>query len=445
MPRTARDLARTMGLRDATALVVGGIVGTSIFLVPGAAAAAAGGPIVAIAAWVTAGLMAGIAALSFAELSAALPKSGGSYVFIGRAYRSELLAFSFAWMMSIAYGAGAIAVVAILAATYGGPILAQAGFLVGSTPNILAAILIAVMALLNALGVKRSGLVLTGLTILKVSLLTIVLALPVVLLHPAAVEVTWAVPSDLSVVGFGAALMLCFFAYNGAFFITHVAEEVRDPERNIPRAIMIGFATVLLFYLALNTAYLTYLPFEVLATTDRVAAVIVERAIGPTAGLALSAAIFVSALGVLNAQLLNYPRILFALARDGLMVPALARVNPRTAAPANAILTLGGWAIVLTFAGGYREILATVAFVVHAFVTLAVAGLILLRIREPDLARPYRIVGYPLTPAIFIGASVIYLISLAASQPLRSAMGVALVVAGLPIYAFFRRRRVKSD
>jgi len=438
-----RQLVRGLGRLEATTLVVGGIVGTTIFLVTSDVAATVGSPALVLVTWLVAGLLAGAAALCFAELSAAMPATGGTYVFLKRAYRSDLVAFAFAWMMCFAYGTGAIAVVAIMAATFLMPVLQAAGILRDDHVAATAVVLIIVLTTLNARGVRQGGLAQNVLTFLKVALIVVLVALP--LLSGDAVPgriLSGGTPGSGAGAwqNVGTAMILTLFSYSGAYFVTHVAEEVREPEKNIPRAIITGFLIVLGLYLTVNVTYLAVLPFDEVVASERVASDMMARVLGPAGSVATAFVIFCSAIGVLNAQLLNYPRIPYALARDGLFFRRIATVGSGSSAPAGAIVLVGVLASLFALTGSYSLILGFVAFVSHFFISLAVLAVIVLRIREPDLVRPYRVPGYPVTPVAFLLVSVVYLGNLVVTAPGNALVGIAIVLAGLPFYAWWRRQ-----
>lgn len=432
MPET---LSRNLGLGQATAVVVGGIIGVSIFFVPSAVADSTGHPLLTLAIWVLAGLLSAGAALSFAELSGAIPQTGGTYVQLRRAYGSELLGFCFVWMICFGYGPAAMAVVATMASSYLVPLFVLEGDAPPAVVRGTAVALIAVIAAINIISVRHSARMQAALTILKVAIFLAVVAIPYLVLTPHGgfgADRPFAQPED-----FGKlvdSFIVCLFAYNGAIFVVQLAGEVRDPERNLPRAIALGIGAVLVLYTLINFTYLLFIPFESLRTSERIAGDLMGLALGPWGLIAVSWAIVASALGVLNAQLLGYPRIAFAAAREGVFITALAAVHPRLGTPWVAIAVVAICAALYALSGSYRDILAVVAFVNHAFITLAVAAVIVLRMREPDLARPYRVWGYPYTPGLFIAVSILYLVTLLVTKFSLVMIGIAVVAAGVPVY-----------
>lgn len=436
-------LLRGLGGLEATTLVVGGIIGTTIFLVTSDVARLVDSPLLVLVTWLVAGLLAGTAALCFAELSAAIPQTGGTYVFLKRAYRNELVSFSYAWMSCFAYCTGAIAVVAIMAGTFLLPVLQAMGFAGGDYAREIAVALIAVLTALNCSGVRQGGIAQNVLTMLKVALLVAVIVIPLLLSDWQLAEVF--VIDDATrnysaaVQNVGVALVLCLFSYSGAYFVTHVAEEVREPEKNIPRAILVGFSIVMLLYLAINMAYLVVLPFDEVQGSSHIASDVMARVLGPNGAVITAFAIFCSAIGVLNAQLLNYPRIVFAVARDGLFFRRFADVGAHSRAPVKAILLFGLLAAIYAASGSYVQILNVVAFVAHFFISLAVLAVIVLRIREPQLPRPYKVWGYPFTPVAFLVVSVIYLGNLLLTRTGSVLIGIAIVLAGIPFYWYWKK------
>ena len=440
-------LVKGLGGVEATTLIVGGIIGTTVFLITSDVAEIVGSPVLVLVAWLLAGLLQGMASLCFAELAASMPQSGGTYVFIKRAFRSDMLAFSYGWMMCFAYAAGAIAVVAILAATYLMQVLQAFGIVDGDYIKTGAVSIIVILTFLNSRGIRQGGIAQNVITAMKILLVVGLISAALLLGSPDPARLT-----DLPVVAPGhspvrdisAALMLVLFSYSGTFFVTHVAEEIRQPERNIPRAIVIGFSIVLVLYMLLNTVYVTAMSFDDVRASERIASDLMEMLVGPGGATLTAFIIFVSSVGVLNAQLLNYPRIPFALSRDGVFFGWASRINPRSNVPSGAIILIGTVASLYALTGSYGLILSYVAFVVHFFICLAVIAVVLMRIREPDLPRPFKVWGYPFTPVIFLAVSAVYLFNLLSTQTANVLVGVVIVLAGIP-YFLYRRREQSAD
>lgn len=438
-------LNRGLGPVEAMALVVGGTIGASIFLVPSAIAAEVGSPGLELATWVITGILAMCGALSFAELAGAIPETGGTYQFLKRAYPGTPIAFLFGWMMFFAYAAGATAVTASLAAQYAGgfiPGLADAG---PWATRLVAVAVILTFAVVNALGVREGGKTQNVLTVLKVGGILVVVGACFLLGQGSVANFLplWPAGREPAAVAgsVGTAMILTIFSYSGWYFITHVAGEVRDPAKNLPRAIFGGMVVLIALYVAANAAYLYVLPFDVLKASDRVAADAVRQVFGPPGAVVMAVVVFLSGVGGANAQLLNYPRIAFSLARDGLFFEPLARVHPVWRTPATAILVFGLIASAFALAGTYQEILTYVGFVGQLFMMLTVAGLIVLRRREPDLPRPFKVPFYPVVPLVYISILLWYLGNLLVNRFHKSLVGIAIVAAGLPFYWYWSRRK----
>jgi APA family basic amino acid/polyamine antiporter len=435
-------LIRGLGPLEATTLVVGGTIGSGIFLAPSIVAREVGAPGLSLAVWVVAGILASCGALCYAELSAAIPETGGTYAFVKRIYRSPLLAFLFGWMFFFVDGAGGLAAVATAFGSYAGFFLGRLVPYDGASVKLVAVLAIAGLTLLNCAGLRAGGITQNVVTALKVGTLLAIIAVPFLTGAGSLGRLAPLLPSGggsgiwLAV---GAAMIPTLFAYNGWTFSTYVAGEIRDPARNLPRSIILGLGTVLVVYLAANVAYIAVLPFDELRGSTLVASDAMQRAVGPWGAGFVAAAVVVSTFGALNAGILAYPRIGFALARDGLFFKGLERVSERSRVPARTILLQGAIASLFAVSGSYERILSYFAFADYLFFSLAIAGIFLLRRREPELARPYRVWGYPVTPLLFIAISLVYLVTLVGERPIESLVGIGLTLSGVPFYLRWRR------
>ena len=442
-------LDRGLGQLEATTLLVGGTIGASIFLVPADVAREVGSPGLLVATWVLSGLLAVCGALCFAELAAAIPETGGTYAFLKRAFPGTPASFLFGWMMCFTYATGAIAVVAAMAAVYAGEVFGR--FLPSGSwgERVVAAGLIGILTTVNYLGVRMGGRTQDVLTVLKVGMLLGLILVGLAFGEGGFDQFTPFLPADRdtgqAIGSLGSAMLLTLFAFSGAYFVTHVAGEVRDPAVTIPRAILMAMGVVLVLYVTVNLTYVRVLSFDALQASERVAADAAQAILGPVGASVTALAVICSAMGTLNAQLLSYPRIFFAQSRDGLFFPAMARIHPVHRTPGPAILLVGGLAGAYALAGTYQEILNAVGFVIQLLLSLAVLAVIVLRIREPDLPRPYRVWGYPVTPALFLGISAWYLVNLLFTRTFSSLTGFAVVLAGLPFYYHWRRNRTEAS
>lgn len=438
------QLNRELGATEVTSLVVSGIIGTSIFIVPSAVAREVGAPGLALLVWLVSGLLACCGALCFAELSASIPETGGTYIFLKRAYRSFPAAFLFGWTMVFGISTGSIAVVGAMVAIYAEQFLGRVIPYDVWEKRAVAVTVILAMVLINYLGVRISGRIQIMLTVMKIGAIAGLILLCFFFGNGDWGHLAPLMPTERS--GFqmlssiGMAMMLSLFSFNGWYFSSHVAGETRHPSRTIPLSLMSAMSIVIVLYLSINLVYIYIFPFDQLRTTDRIGAATMQAVLGSTGASVISAVVIVSAVGTLNAQLLNYPRIIFALAGDGLFPMAFNKIHPTCKTPANAILLVGLCAVLLSLTGTYEQILAYFGFVTQFFIALGVASLIILRIREPHLHRPYLVWGYPLTPVLYLGIVSWYLINLLATRFWTSMIGISIMLAGLPYY-YYRLRK----
>ena len=441
-------LKRGLGPVEAISLVVGGTIGASIFIVPSAVAREVGSPGLALFAWLLTGCVALCGALSFAELAGAIPETGGTYQFLKRAYPGTPIAFFFGWMMFFAYAASATAVTTSLAVANAGHFIAKYTEFTPLMSRLLTVAAILTFTAVNCVGVRQSGKTQNVLTVLKVSGIIGVIAVCFVLGNGSLAHFKPLLPADRSVVessaSLGTAMILTIFSYSGWYFITHVAGEVREPEKNLPRAIFFGMGILIALYLAINAAYVYVLPFDELKRSTLPAADAMRAVLGPVGADIISAVAFLSAIGAMNAQLLNYPRIAFSLASDGVFFSALARVHPEWRTPANAIAVFALIACVFAMTGTYQDNLAYVGFVGQVFMALTVFGVIVLRKREPTLHRPFKVPGYPFVPLLYVAILTWYLGNLLVTRTRYSLVGIAIVAAGWPFYAYWTRRLKRS-
>jgi APA family basic amino acid/polyamine antiporter len=423
-------------------LVAGSIIGSGIFLVPGLVAAEVGAPGLALGVWIVCGLLALCGALCFAELASAIPQTGGTYAFLERAYRSSALPFMYAWSMLFVVYTGAMAAVATAFSIYAGYFLGAWIPYTVETQRLVAVSCILFLGVMNAIGVQVGGMIQTVLTLVKVlTILGIVLASVTLGAGSAAhfAPLTPAGSQGLDTLSaFGTAMILGLFAYGGWWMSSFVAGEVREPHRAVPRSIFFGMAVVLIVYLLLNVAYMYVLPFEDLEQSTTVASDAMVRVAGPLGGGIVAAAVMISAFGTVNAQMLAYPRIYFALGRDIGILRSLSYVHRRFRTPVVAIMLQAIWAALLALSGTYQQIVTYAAFPNYLFLSIAVAGLLILRRTEPSLPRPYRVWGYPVTPLVFLVVFGWYLVNSLIHRFDETLVGILLALSGLPAYLAWR-------
>jgi basic amino acid/polyamine antiporter, APA family len=436
-----RQLIRGLGRVEATSVVIGGIIGASIMLAPSLVARQAGAPGLSLAMWLLGGVIALTGALCIAELAAAIPETGGTYVFLKRAYPETPIPFLFGWTMFFAYTSSAIAAVATASALYGGYFLQRVMPYGTWERRLVAVLVIAIITSVNYIGVRQAGKTQAVFTALKLLMIAGVILVCLGLATHAG-GLTPMFPAEGDARGsLAQAMVLTLFGYSGWHFSTNVAGEIRDPQRNLPFSILVGIAVVIVVYALVNISFLLVLPFDVLRQSELPATDAVSRAVGSVGAGIVSIAIVASTLGTINAQLLNYPRIVFALARDGMFFSALSRVHQGRSTPAAAILAQGAVASAFALSGTFTQILTYTAFVNHVFMSLIVAAVFVLRAREPGLLRPYRTWGYPLTPVIFLAVSAWYLYGLLRDRLTGSMIGIGIMLLGIPFYLYWRSRR----
>ncbi len=428
-------LARAIGTLGSTAIVVGTIIGSGIFLVPHNVARQVGSVEALFAVWILGGALAFAGALSLAELGAAIPEAGGVYVFLRQAYGS-LFAFLYGWAELLIITPGGIAALAVAFGIYSASLLALSPL----GQKLVAAGVIAVLTGVNVVGVRESAIVQTFFTIAKLAGLAVIVGFA--LFSPHAVPIAAAGPLPVphtSVSSFGIALVAVLWAYNGWHQFSLTAGEVQNPARVIPRSYVLGMLVIIGAYLVANLAYLRVLPLPAMAEHQRVAASAMEALAGPRGASFVSVLILCSVFGALNGNILAGPRVLFAMARDGLFFSTAARIHRRFKTPAVAVLVQGVWALGLALSGTYEQLFTYVVFAAMGFLGAAAIAVVVLRRKFPDLPRPYRVWGYPILPIAFAIASLLIVASTLASSPRESLIGVGIVLTGVPAYAAWRR------
>jgi APA family basic amino acid/polyamine antiporter len=434
----ADTLARTLGTRDLTLLVVGNVIGSGIFLVPSSVLAQSGESVaIATAVWLVGGILSLLGALSYGELGAMESEGngGGLYAFIRDGF-GPFPAFLYGWTLFFVIGAGTIATLAVAAANY----MTQFMPMSPMQKNVVAVALIVLMMVINVRGTRESATVqnvATGIKVLAILGTSAVLfalgkgsTLPAV-----AHSVT---PPSFS--GVGLSIISVLWAYEGWQYVTFVSAEARDPQKSLPRAITIGTLMLIAIYLIANFAYLAALGPARVAASQRVAGEAVAQVMGPAAGWLIASVIIVSMYSAAHATVITVPRVYFAMARDGLFFRRLTEVHPRYNTPALAIITSCAWAIVLALTGTFEQLLTYVVFIGWIFYALGAAAVIALRIKRPDAVRPFKVPGYPVTPIVFVAAAAVIVLNTIWSQPRQAAIGISVVLAGAPAYLIWRRR-----
>ena len=434
------SLKRQIGLRTATALIVGEVIAVGIFLTPAGMAKSLGSPLWLLVVWLIMGGMALCGALCYGELAARLPEAGGGYVYLREAY-GRPIAFLYGWMALLVMDPGLTAALAVGLASY-------VGYIFKLSPASLKAVAIGsilFVALVNIRGVQIGGWLISWLTILKLSLLGLLIIwgfglrlghwsnfTPLVAQRPGSEPLSGALAGGL--VG-------AFFSFGGWWDLSKLAGEVRDPERTLPQALIYGVTVLTVVYILTSAAFIYLVPLEQVTSGETFAAQAGEVLFGRLGGRVLAGIVIVAVLGSLAAVVMSAPRVYFAMARDGLFIPAAAAIHPRYGTPARAILIQATLASVLVLVGTFNTIISYFVFVVVIFIALTVVALFVLRRSAPD-GVAYRTPGYPVTPIIFLFLIALLLFLLGGHNPLQAALGVGVVVLGLPVYyLLFRSHR----
>jgi APA family basic amino acid/polyamine antiporter len=422
-------------------MVVGGIIGSGIFFTPAEVARALPTSVWILAVWAIGGVVALAGALAYAELGAMMPDAGGAYVYIREAF-GPLAAFLCGWMTLLLVSTGALAAVAMGFSGYVERYvdLTPVGGRIG-----MAALTILVLGVTNYLGVKPGAAVQNALTVAKIVALGALIVAGLVLWNsvgdPSPV-VDAPAPRGSLFAGFAAAFVAVLFTIGGWQQLNMVAGEIRRPEWTIPRALTLGIVLVIAIYLGANAVYVHVLGRDGLAASAAVAAETAVRLVGPIGGTLITVGAMLSILGFVNVVLLGNSRIPFAMARDGAFLAAAGRIHPRFGTPHVAIGIMVVWSLVLLFGtrGGIGSLLSGVVFADWIFFGLGGASVFVLRKRRPDVARPYRALGYPVLPALFVVAAAVGIVSAYVAAPRTSLFGTGLLAAGAGVHLVTRKR-----
>lgn len=458
-PTTATPaLVKGLGLLDATTLVIGSMIGSGVFIVAADIASQVQAPGLLMATWVVTALLTLIAALSYGELAAAMPQAGGQYVYLREAF-GPLTGFLYGWTLFFVIQTGTIAAVAVAFAKFAGiffpwisagNVLLQVGGWAFQTQQLVAIAVLVLLTLVNTRGVRTGAAVQNVFTIAKVAaLLGLVLAGLLIGRNPEAIArnfgaAFWGSASTLDAIRLvGVAMVGALFSSDAWNNVTFTAGEIRQPQRNLPLSLALGVGLVSVLYLACNYVYLLVLPLEQIinAPDQRVATAAARSILGPSAVSVMAAAIMVSTFGCLNGMILAGARVYYAMALDGLFFKRVARLDPVHGVPVAALLLQCVWACLLTLTGRYGDLLDYVIFAVLLFYILTIAGLFVLRRTRPDLPRPYRAIGYPILPALYIVLALVIEVLLLLYKPSYTWPGLIIVLLGLPVYWLWRGRR----
>jgi APA family basic amino acid/polyamine antiporter len=443
----AGELPRVLGPFDAVAIVVGGIIGSGIFLKPGIVARELDSFGLIISVWVVVGLITLCGALALAELAAMLPHAGGPYVYLREAF-GRLPAFLWAWTEMSIIRTGSIGALAAATAIYLNEIVPMSR----AWQEVMALSIVLFLSAVNVVGTRWGAAVQNLTTVAKLGFLGFIIVLPLAVsggsshTDAAIWPTTWAPGIWKS---FGLAMIAVMWPYDGWINIAPVAEEIREPQRNVPLGLALGMAIVIAVYVLANVSYHAVLPVQAIAKSEAVAHDVCSALLGEGVGKFVALGVACSTFGAANSNLLAGPRIFFAMARDGLLPGAMRRVHGRWQSPANAIWAQAAWTVILLVAAyawqpnplrAFDALTDLVIFGGSLFYGLTVAAVIVLRRRHPEWNRPYRTLGYPLTPCIYLAGISAALVSMAMEKRNETLAGTTLIAAGV-VFFFWAKRR----
>lgn len=452
-PSSAPVLERRLGPLDAAAIIVSNVIGGGILFTPPQIAASVPSALLFLSTWLAGGFLAFAGAMAYAELAALRPRAGGEYVYLREAY-GPVAAFLTGWTSFIAGFSGAIATSAVVLAFYLGRFIPAAGndtaflslpivpgvIVLSVSPQSLVAIAaIFGMAWIHYRGVGPGRVVGNVLAILKVSALVLFVALG--FSFGAGDVANLGESSPVAPAGWLLALIPVMFTYSGWNAAAYVAEEIRDPGRNVPRALALGTGAVVILYLFLNALYLYVVPVgELAGVTGSMLDLVADRLLGPTAGDIMAVVSIISLLASISAMTLVGPRVYFAMARDGAFFQRAAVVHQRYRTPAAAILAQSVWSSILVLTAQANTLVNYTGFAIVLFSGVAVVALFVIRAKDPEATRPFRAWGYPLAPGIYAVVSAAILLNGLYRAPGPTGAGVLIIAAGIPLYLLFRRR-----
>jgi basic amino acid/polyamine antiporter, APA family len=458
-PSTAKSetpsLVRGLSLLDSVLLLCGGIIGSSIFLTAKDIAGPLPHPMLFLLVWI---LGAGISLLgctAFAELGSMFPDSGGQYVYLREAY-GDLPAFLYGWMLFSVANGGTIAALSVASAAYLGGIVpaiseehvifAAAGIVL-TRAHVVALVAIFIVTWINVVGLRWGTILQNLATWAKFAAMAAFVVLGFAIgkgdwHHFSAApgqSLSLGLSSGQLISAFGVALIAVFWAYDGWVYITWVSGEVKDPRRNVPRAMVLGVVAVGVIYMAMNMTYVYALPMGEIAKHEIIAHAAAVALFSPAAAVWLSALIAVSCFGAMASCTMSGARVYFAMARDGAFFQKMAEVHPKRRTPAFSLIGQGIWGAVLTLSGRYDQLYTYVMFGMVLSYTLTVIGLFILRWKRPDLPRPYRCTGYPWLPAIYVLIGSAWTLNTIVTRPTQAFWGAAIVLIGVPGYLYWKR------
>ncbi|HEY2392970.1 MAG TPA: amino acid permease [Candidatus Angelobacter sp.] len=446
-------LVRGLSLTDSILLLAGGIIGSGIFLTAKDVALNTRAPWLFLFVWIIGMGMALLACFAFAELGAMFPSAGGQYVYMREAY-GDAAGFLYGWMYFTVSATGTVAALAVGFATYLGQtfpalraeqVVLSLRFVDVTRGHLIALAAIALQTLINIFGVKKGAVLQNIATWAKFAAVAVFVLGGLLLGRGSWSHFQHALPaapgSASLVTGIGIALIAVFWAYDGWVYVTFVAGEVKDPQRNLPRALIWGLVLVGVVYIAINAVYVYALPMKEIAAQEAVAQTAAVSMFSSRVAPWLSLMVALSCFGAMAPCLMSGARVYYAMAEDGVFFRALARVHPRWHTPVMSLVLQSIWSAVLALSGKYDELFTYVMFMMVLSYVLTVAGLFVLRRKQPDTPRPYLCTGYPWVPAIYVALGSLWAINAVIAVPKATLKGAVIVAVGVPFYSYWKKRR----
>jgi APA family basic amino acid/polyamine antiporter len=457
------ELSRRLGLTSAIMIVIGSVVGSGIFLTPSNIAAAVQIPGVMLFVWVLTGLLTLAGALTNAEIASQITDAGGQYVFF-RVLYNDLTAFLYGWTTFIVYQTGSIAAIAVAFAKYFGffitlphcspaleawqlPLIGNIHPFADIGIKLIAISAIMLLAIINYFGVQFGGFVQNVFTFMKIAAIGGIVFLGFTFGKGSVDHFfpLWGSPSSGSLLpAIGVAMIATLWSYDGWNSLTYLAGEVKEPQKIIPRALVIGTVAVIIIYVITNLAYLYVLPIAEIAKSNLVAADVMEKVFSGSGGAIISLCVMISTFGTVNGTSMTTARVYFAMAKDKLFFPGFRNVHPTYRTPGRSLMIQGMWASFLTLTGTYDQLFTYVIFAGWIFYALGAAAIFILRKKMPDANRAYRVPGYPYVPIVFVVVATWFVVNTILVQTADSLVGLLLLVVGIPFYLYWKRHMDKE-
>jgi len=419
---------------DATVMIIGIVIGSGIFVLPNLIARDLQSAPAILSVWIISGILSFFGALAYAELGAMMPATGGLYVYLREAY-GPLCAFVSGWTFMLAVLSGGTAWLAVTFSIYVAHFIPLTFFM----SKIVSLALLAVLSAVNLIGVREGAWVQRTFTVLKIAGLLMLIAVAILSIRSATPHLNTATPQPFSLTHFGLAMAACLMAYNGWSYVSFIAGEVKEPKRNLLRSLVVGMAVVAALYVLANAAYMKVMTISEIAATERVAADVASRIVGPTGGMFVSLVVLFSIVGAVNGCIFTAARIPFAQAQDGLFFSRFGYVHPRFQTPAFSIVMGGLWTAVLIVSGSYETLYSYSILAAWIFYTLSAFAVYIFRRKMPDTPRPYKMWGYPCSLWAFIAISIWFIVNSLVTQPRPSLMALVIVASGVAAYRIWRK------